>query len=66
MLKWIIVLFFSGICMSRANLPENAAVGVVTFIWLKVKGPKYVLPAFLARPAYVHLEATADWLHQCY
>jgi hypothetical protein len=45
----------------RFNLPENAAVGVVSFIWLKVKGPKYVLPVFLARPAYVHIKAGLSW-----
>lgn len=48
------------------NWQENAAVGVVTFIWLKVKGPKYVLPAFLGRPAYVHLKAGLSWYQDCW
>lgn len=49
----------------RSNLPENAVAGVVAFIWLKVKGPKYVMPAFLARPAYVHIKAGMSWT-QCW
>lgn len=50
----------------RANIPENVAVGVVSFIWLKVKGPKYVLPAFLARPGYVHIKAGLSWYQDCW
>src|SRR5207302_224074 len=29
----------------RYNVPENLAVAVVAFVWVKAKGPKYVLPA---------------------
>ena len=50
----------------RYNLPENAAVGVTAFLWVKFKGPKWVLPLFLARPAYVHIQGADSWLSRCW
>lgn len=48
------------------NVPENAVVGIVSFIWLKVKGPKAVLPAFLAYPAISHGNADYAWVENCW
>lgn len=38
----------------RANIPETAAVAGVGFLWLKLKGPKWVLPLLLTAPAIIH------------
>jgi hypothetical protein len=50
----------------RYNLPENAAVGVVAFLWVKFRAPNYVLPAFLAYPAKVHISAGLKWYQDCW
>jgi hypothetical protein len=50
----------------RDSLPENAAVAIIDFIWLKVRGPKAVLPAFLAYPAYLHIHSTVHWEEDCF
>ena len=47
--------------LMRHNLPENAATAVVGFIWIKVKGPKWVMPMMLAYPAQDHLRAGLAW-----
>ena len=48
------------------NLPENAAVGIVSFLWVKFRAPNYVLPAFLAYPAKVHISAGLKWYQDCW
>src|SRR5271166_427440 len=48
----------------RETLPENAAVAIGTFLWLKLKGPKAVLPVFLVWPAYAHIKDSVEWV-QC-
>ena len=46
----------------RSGLPENAAVWIGSFIWLKVKGPKWVMPMFLGYPAVVHIKDGVSWI----
>ncbi len=46
----------------RSGLPENAAVWVGSFIWLKIKGPKWVMPMFLGYPAVVHIKDGVSWI----
>jgi hypothetical protein len=50
----------------RAQLPENAAVFAVSFLWLKLHGPKYIMPGFLAFPAVAHIRGAAGWLDNCW
>ncbi len=48
------------------NLKENSAVAIVSFVWLKVKGPKPILPGFLISPAVVHIRAGMNWYDNCW
>jgi hypothetical protein len=50
----------------RHSLPENAAIGFVSFGWLKLKGPKAALLGFLAYPIKVHIKSTLDWEQDCF
>jgi len=46
--------------------PIVAVVGVVDFVWGKVKGPKYIVPGFNAYPAIVHIRNMVHWEEDCY
>lgn len=49
--------------LMRHNLPENAAAAIVGFVWIKVKGPKWVMPLMLAAPVEEHIRAGLAWRH---
>ena len=48
----------------RVSLIENAVVFGGTYLWLKLKGPKWVIPGFLAYPVTVHIKDSVEW-SQC-
>lgn len=51
----------------RAQIPEYAATAAVGFIWLKVRGPKWLMPALLTGPIYGHIfKGGLPWYEGCW
>lgn len=45
----------------RHNLPEEGAVILFGYIWIRAKGPKWVLPLVLGYPVQAHVRAGLNW-----
>src|SRR5271157_1424250 len=48
------------------NWKENVTTFGVSFLWLKVGGPKWVMPFFLTGPAIVHGREDYRWVKNCW
>jgi len=51
----------------KAGWKEDIAVAGVAFIWVKVKGPKWVMPLFLTGPVVGHVfKGGLPWYENCW
>jgi|SRR5208337_600210 len=50
----------------RHNLEEQIGFGALAFVWTKVKGPRWFLPALAAYPMEVHIRAGLSWYQRCW
>jgi hypothetical protein len=50
----------------RANIPENAATGVASFLLTKLKAPKWLTPMILTPAAVAHLRGGIGWYENCW